>query len=888
MELLWQNGEVVMQSQSHRPMRKPPPLPPSRISGGAIPAGTSIRPEAVNYNNTQNLFMQEDGITSWLHYPMDDPPLDQTFCTDLLYAPPPTVNANNHKDDNNNSIAMQKFGRNSQLTELRKCQKSVASRPPIPPPRRTEQAAPANTSNFSKHNAITEPGPSSSSRNIARESTMVDSCDTPFLAAEAAVSRFSEQTEGDGGRKSMSAATTSSPGGSSSSGEIDRKLTAEDRKRKGRVEAVEWESQSEDVDFESAEAKKQIRGSSTKRSRAAEVHNLSERKRRDRINEKMRALQELIPRCNKSDKASMLDDAIEYLKSLQLQVQMMSMGCGMVPMMFAGMHPYMPAMAMGMGMGMDMGMNRPVMPFPNVLAGSALPAATAAAHLGPRFPMPPFHMPHVPAPDSSQMQATNQSDNSMLNSVGTPVLNQSCIPNFNSPYQYLGPHQMQFQLMQNQAMNQLNVNKPSTSRAPENPEHHQSAALLGQLEFCEVVLDIKPSLAIEVDSEGRCPLHLASFEGHIKVVKSLLFTNSDVCFIRDKDGNLPIHLAVSRGHIGVIEELIIAKPESIGMITNDGSVLHLCVMYNHFEALNLLLQLVRGSQQQVLNFKDKEGNTVLHLAVRLRHIKTIKHLLSLPEIRKAANTLNKAGHTVLDMLDLSQRDFISLIIEQILIEVGAQRSTNIAITYSQNMANEVESHRQSRWKRLENFWSKYLQYQGNWIEETRGTLMVVATVIATMTFQSALNPPGGVWQENTQSGGNKCTTYGICEAGTAVVGYVWSEDYIRFMAFNTISFYASLSVVLVLINGFPLKNKVIMWILTIVMTIAVTFMFLTYMWALGLVTPHHIYSRLYKLAYICVGAWGIILIVIGLIQTAQLVFWIKNRRKNFNIGPEQV
>jgi hypothetical protein len=60
---------------------------------------------------------------------------------------------------------------------------------------------------------------------------------------------------------------------------------------------------------------------STKRSRAAEVHNLSERKRRDRINERMKALQELIPRCNKSDKASMLDEAIEYMKSLQLQIQ---------------------------------------------------------------------------------------------------------------------------------------------------------------------------------------------------------------------------------------------------------------------------------------------------------------------------------------------------------------------------------------------------------------------------------------------------------------------------------------------------------------------------------------------------------------------------------------
>ncbi|KAM0845804.1 hypothetical protein ACQ4PT_056111 [Festuca glaucescens] len=60
----------------------------------------------------------------------------------------------------------------------------------------------------------------------------------------------------------------------------------------------------------------------SKRRRAAQEHNLSERRRRDRINEKMRALQELVPGCNKTDKASMLDEAIEYLKSLQLQVQM--------------------------------------------------------------------------------------------------------------------------------------------------------------------------------------------------------------------------------------------------------------------------------------------------------------------------------------------------------------------------------------------------------------------------------------------------------------------------------------------------------------------------------------------------------------------------------------
>ncbi|XVF15536.1 hypothetical protein REPUB_Repub09cG0162500 [Reevesia pubescens] len=78
--------------------------------------------------------------------------------------------------------------------------------------------------------------------------------------------------------------------------------------------------------------------SSSKRSRAAEVHNLSEKRRRSRINEKMKALQNLIPNSNKTDKASMLDEAIEYLKQLQLQVQMLSMrnGLSLHPMYLPG------------------------------------------------------------------------------------------------------------------------------------------------------------------------------------------------------------------------------------------------------------------------------------------------------------------------------------------------------------------------------------------------------------------------------------------------------------------------------------------------------------------------------------------------------------------------
>ncbi|KAF2908770.1 hypothetical protein DAI22_12g207400 [Oryza sativa Japonica Group] len=72
------------------------------------------------------------------------------------------------------------------------------------------------------------------------------------------------------------------------------------RKQRGGA-AMESGSPSEDVEFESAAAtcSPAQKTTTAKRRRAAEVHNLSERRRRDRINEKMKALQELIPHCNK-------------------------------------------------------------------------------------------------------------------------------------------------------------------------------------------------------------------------------------------------------------------------------------------------------------------------------------------------------------------------------------------------------------------------------------------------------------------------------------------------------------------------------------------------------------------------------------------------------------
>ncbi|KAF7044050.1 hypothetical protein CFC21_053328 [Triticum aestivum] len=63
-----------------------------------------------------------------------------------------------------------------------------------------------------------------------------------------------------------------------------------------------------------------------KRGQATNSHSLAERLRRKKISEKMKLLQDLVPGCNKiTGKAVMLDEIINYVQSLQQQVEFLSM-----------------------------------------------------------------------------------------------------------------------------------------------------------------------------------------------------------------------------------------------------------------------------------------------------------------------------------------------------------------------------------------------------------------------------------------------------------------------------------------------------------------------------------------------------------------------------------
>ncbi|XP_047071218.1 transcription factor bHLH62-like [Lolium rigidum] len=82
----------------------------------------------------------------------------------------------------------------------------------------------------------------------------------------------------------------------------------------------------EEEDEEKAEPFKDYIHVRARRGQATDSHSLAERVRREKISERMKLLQSLVPGCTKiTGKALMLDEIINYVQSLQRQVEFLSM-----------------------------------------------------------------------------------------------------------------------------------------------------------------------------------------------------------------------------------------------------------------------------------------------------------------------------------------------------------------------------------------------------------------------------------------------------------------------------------------------------------------------------------------------------------------------------------
>ncbi len=78
--------------------------------------------------------------------------------------------------------------------------------------------------------------------------------------------------------------------------------------------------------------------------------------------------------------------------------------------------------------------------------------------------------------------------------------------------------------------------------------------------------------------------------------------------------------------------------------------------------------------------------------------------------------------------------------------------------------------------------------------------------------------------------------------GTAVMAYTVGDGYGLFMIFNTIAFLASLSTILLLVSGLPIKRRRWMWLQMVTMWIAISALTSTYFLGFIHMTPDQGYS----------------------------------------------
>ncbi|KAL1223751.1 Ankyrin repeat-containing protein BDA1 [Cardamine amara subsp. amara] len=364
----------------------------------------------------------------------------------------------------------------------------------------------------------------------------------------------------------------------------------------------------------------------------------------------------------------------------------------------------------------------------------------------------------------------------------------------------------------------------------ETPLH--VASMYGHVSFVKEILKLRESLGRELNKDGFTPLHIAASMGHVEVARELLEKlSSEICLIKGKERKIPLHYAAMRGRVCVLDELVSANPQSLEEITARGeTVLHLAVRYYQFDGFVALLKRLKEFDKLcVLNKKDNVGNTVLHLAVQKRQYEVIDLLLgsnnnTIPRDFIEVNSSNSDGFTPLDVLLNFGGEPEDAEIHQILRAAGAVRSRDLDTRQATTQSEEsLMTHKQ---------WLDYFKYK-----KVRNVLLVIAILIATPTYQAALSPPGGVWQEDYCINGYCQVTVNIKEkktkpvyyAGTTIMGSKSWISYGIFIFLNSIGFFTSIELIPLLTKGLPFYLE---------LQVSLTAVALTYGFAMAALSPN--------------------------------------------------
>ncbi|GMI79243.1 hypothetical protein like AT4G10720 [Hibiscus trionum] len=263
-----------------------------------------------------------------------------------------------------------------------------------------------------------------------------------------------------------------------------------------------------------------------------------------------------------------------------------------------------------------------------------------------------------------------------------------------------------------------------------------TAAHEGQISFAMEMINLKPSFANKLNLDGLSPMHLALINGQTKLVLRLLKTDEDLVRVKGWQGKTPFHYAATTGNSKLLFEFLEACPECIEDVTvRDETALHLALKHDHVEAFKLLFGWLLRSplghkiiafETKMVNWKDNDDNTVLHIAAMKEQREALKLLLD-SSILLRVKAKNSEGLTAQDIIEKVERPDTNIDVKD--------EEDYIEIDFLKEKINCVERYfvLGARARRCMSV-------------DVINTMLVVMALIITAVYQSSLSPPGGVWQ----------------------------------------------------------------------------------------------------------------------------------------------
>ncbi|KAF8038382.1 hypothetical protein BT93_B1040 [Corymbia citriodora subsp. variegata] len=368
---------------------------------------------------------------------------------------------------------------------------------------------------------------------------------------------------------------------------------------------------------------------------------------------------------------------------------------------------------------------------------------------------------------------------------------------------------------------------------PNTPLHIAAAA--GKIDVAMELAILKPSFAQKLNPEGYSPMHLALQYEQYHIVRALMTTNPRLIRVRGRGGITPLHFVAQRKVddekeneklMELLAEFLVACKSSIEDLTNQyETAVHVAVKNHNLEAFKVLfIWLRRVDMMEILNWKDKDGNTVLHIAVSENQPKIIKLLIP---------------HVDIDVRNFQNKKALDI------FQGNSSGDEYLVIRFRRWLGRQVFPNSSlSKFSMKEpTFFERLKTFIGLQNQSGRDIILIVASLVAIATYQAALTPPGGYWQDDSSNAVEKSH-----EAGTIILT---GSSLFLFTVLNSLAFL--ISIITIWITSIPqLPHTLAVYLLMLILSVSYFCnLVLTFPTAVPLSVGMVFYASL-----LAVGMWG--------------------------------